>query len=115
MKIFRKKNFTPPLSELVFLRVNANMVTNEVTNGIGEGSRTRDIYKKTLTLVKNTLIECKSHNRFGIKNDIKTALYVKARWDDLKEGPDGKKVESFVLASNTSFTKDALVYAEGTG
>ncbi len=59
-------------------------------------------------------IECKFHNRAGIKNDIKIALYVKSRWDDLKTGPEGNRVNSFVLASNTSFSKDALTYAAGT-
>jgi hypothetical protein len=51
----------------------------------------------------------------GIKNDIKIALYVKARWDDLKNGPEGKTLTGFHLASNTTFTKDALAYAKGTG
>lgn len=60
-------------------------------------------------------VECKFHNRLGIKNDIKIALYVKARWDDVKAGPDGKTLTGFVLASNTSFTKDAVTYAKGTG
>jgi hypothetical protein len=60
-------------------------------------------------------VECKFHNKIGIKNDIKTALYVKSRWDDLKKGPEGKNLTGFCLATNTSFTKDALVYAEGTG
>lgn len=60
-------------------------------------------------------VECKFHNTIGKKNDIKTALYVKARWDDLKEGPVGEDLVAFYLASNTSFTKDVLQYAEGTG
>jgi hypothetical protein len=64
---------------------------------------------------KRIFVECKFHNRIGIKNDIKTALYVKARWDDLKEGPAGKGLESFYLVSNTPFTEDAITYAQGTG
>lgn len=60
-------------------------------------------------------VECKFHNKPGIKNDIKTALYVKSRWDDLKNGPHGKQLTGFYLASNTSFSKDAICYAEGTG
>lgn len=60
-------------------------------------------------------IECKFHNRLGIKNDIKVALYVKARWDDVKAGPEGKTLTGYFLASNTSFSKDALIYAKGTG
>jgi hypothetical protein len=60
-------------------------------------------------------IECKFHNRIGIKNDIKTALYVKARWDDLKGGSEGKKLTGFFLVSNTAFSLDAITYAKGTG
>lgn len=64
---------------------------------------------------KKIFVECKFHNRFGIKNDIKTALYVKARWDDLREGPEGKNLGGFFLASNTAFSLDAITYAEGSG
>ncbi len=60
-------------------------------------------------------VECKFHNRMGIKNDIKTALYVKARWDDLKSGTAGIGLSGFYLASNTAFSLDAIRYAEGTG
>lgn len=60
-------------------------------------------------------VECKFHNRVGIKNDIKIALYVKARWDDLRTGPEGKNLAGFYLASNTAFSTDALAYAKGTG
>lgn len=59
-------------------------------------------------------VECKFHNRHGIKNDIKIALYVKARWDDLREGEYGKKLTGYYLASNTAFTTDAITYAKGT-
>ncbi len=60
-------------------------------------------------------VECKFHNQVGKKNDIKIALYVKARWDDLKAGEDGSNLLGFYLASNTAFTKDVLDYAAGTG
>lgn len=60
-------------------------------------------------------IECKFHNHAGIKNDVKIALYVKARWDDLKEGPEGKNLTGYYVASNTAFTLDALTYSKGTG
>jgi Holliday junction resolvase-like predicted endonuclease len=55
--------------------------------------------------------ECKFHNRSGIKNDLKVALYVKARADDLKENPDNK-LTKFWLISNTKFSKDAIEYSE---
>lgn len=59
--------------------------------------------------------ECKFHNMVGRKNDVKVALYVKARWDDLKNGPDGKYLREFYLVSNTSFTTDAITYSKGCG
>lgn len=59
--------------------------------------------------------ECKFHNNIGHSNDIKIPLYVKARWDDLKNGPDGKYLREFYLISNTTFSKDAILYAEGVG
>ncbi|MFP5384757.1 MAG: restriction endonuclease [Bacteriovoracia bacterium] len=59
--------------------------------------------------------ECKFHNRAGIKNDIKIALYVKARWDDLKDGPEGHNLKRFIVVSNTAFSVDAMTYAKGTG
>lgn len=60
-------------------------------------------------------VECKFHNKNGHKNDIKIALYVKARWDDLKAGPQGKALTGYYLASNTAFTKDAITFSDGVG
>lgn len=64
---------------------------------------------------KRYFIECKFHNNSGHKNDIKVVLYIKARWDDLKQGPEGHNLAGYYVASNTAFTADALRYAEGTG
>ena len=64
---------------------------------------------------KRYFTECKFHNRAGIKNDAKISLYVKARWDDLREGPEGKNLNGFYIASNTAFSLDAISYAKGTG
>jgi len=33
---------------------------------------------------KHIFVEAKFHNRLGVKTDLKVALYVKARFDDLK-------------------------------
>jgi hypothetical protein len=155
-------------------------ICNKVSNEVSEGTPTKDIFKKTLSLVKQaspvavvqyslkkaifdlgpeghhfetfvskyfeeigystetrTVLqgkfvkhevdvianmdgksifgECKFHNHAGIKNDIKTSLYVKARWDDLREGPFGKNLKGFYLVSNTAFSQDAITYANGTG
>lgn len=64
---------------------------------------------------KKIYSECKFHNHSGIKNDVKISLYVKARWDDLRNGPFGEDLDSYFVVSNTSFTQDAITYANGTG
>jgi len=62
-----------------------------------------------------TYIECKFHNNVGRSNDIKVALYVKARWDDLKNGLSGKTLKEYFIVTNTTFTADAITYSKGTG
>jgi hypothetical protein len=60
-------------------------------------------------------IEAKYHNAPGIYTGVKDALYVWARYLDLKEGakkgtcPD---FNSIWLATNTKFSSDAMAYAE---
>lgn len=60
--------------------------------------------------------EAKFHNQLGVKSDTKTALYVKARYDDLynkKHTFGGKEMELSrgVLITNTKFTNSAKKYA----
>ncbi|HUO55992.1 MAG TPA: restriction endonuclease [Candidatus Paceibacterota bacterium] len=58
-------------------------------------------------------IEAKFHNDPGGKTDIKDALYVKARYDDLKLSPEAfSRVESGCLITNTRFTRNAIRYAQ---
>lgn len=66
------------------------------------------------------MVEAKFHNESGIKSDLKVALYVKARYDDLKEetfeyGGKKRKITSFQLFTNTKFTDTAIRYAECKG
>ncbi len=64
------------------------------------------------------IAETKFHNDHGIKSDLQTALYVKARFDDLWESPflsKEKKPHSVWLITNTKFTKSALKYGECAG
>lgn len=58
--------------------------------------------------------ECKFHNIPNVKNDLKTALYVKARMDDVRDNPKNQ-FNDFYLISNTSFSKDAIAYAKCSG
>ena len=58
-------------------------------------------------------IEAKFHNEPGGKTDIKDALYVKARYDDLRATPDhSQHVDEGWLVTNTSFTRNAIQYAQ---
>lgn len=60
-------------------------------------------------------VECKFHNNPAKKNDIKTTLYVKSRWDDVKDRVEQHNLKSFYIVSNTSFSKDAITYGNGVG
>jgi hypothetical protein len=63
------------------------------------------------------MTEVKFHNEFGLKSDLKVALYVKARFDDLSDsvynygGKERKLTERF-LFTNTKFTESAVRYGE---
>ncbi|HUO50503.1 MAG TPA: restriction endonuclease [Candidatus Paceibacterota bacterium] len=57
-------------------------------------------------------IEAKFHNDPGGKTDIKDALYVKARYDDLRQAPlHSSRVDEGWLVTNTVFTQNAIRYA----
>ncbi|PJE62741.1 hypothetical protein COU88_03400 [Candidatus Roizmanbacteria bacterium CG10_big_fil_rev_8_21_14_0_10_39_6] len=58
-------------------------------------------------------VECKYHNHSGIRSDIKTALYVYARGEDLKQGKKGTAgtYEPW-LFTNTKLTGDAIAFGE---
>lgn len=61
------------------------------------------------------MIEAKFHNELGTKSDLKVALYVKARFDDLKEnvfnyGGSNRKITDSWLVTNTKFSSTAIHY-----
>lgn len=57
-------------------------------------------------------VEAKFHNEPGGKTDIKDALYVKARYDDLRAAPEASsRVDEGWLVTNTRFTRNAIRYA----
>ncbi len=61
-------------------------------------------------------IEAKFHNEPGGKTDIKDALYVHARYEDLRATPDkSQHVDEGWLVTNTSFTRNAIRYAQCSG
>ena len=66
---------------------------------------------------KLIMCEAKFHNQLGIKSDIKVALYVKARFDDLKEnvfnyGGKDRSLDEGWLITNTKFSSTAIHYGE---
>lgn len=65
------------------------------------------------------MVEAKFHNEPGIKSDLKIALYVKARFDDLskmtfKYGGERNMTEGW-LVTNTKFTTTAIEYGSCQG
>jgi hypothetical protein len=66
------------------------------------------------------LIECKFHNNHGIRSDLKTVLYVQARFEDiekrqLQDNVEHDRFHEAWLASNTKFTENAIAYADCVG
>lgn len=61
------------------------------------------------------LVECKFHASNDRRNDLKAALYIKARSLDIMDGPNGDEYDEFWLVSNTSFSDDAIRYATCAG
>lgn len=58
-------------------------------------------------------IEAKFHNDAAGKTDIKDALYVYARYEDLKRAPESSsRVHEGWLVTNTRFTRNAIRYAQ---
>ncbi len=69
---------------------------------------------------KLLMAEVKFHNQNGIKTDLKVALYVKARFDDLRKmhfhyGGREMVLSEGLLITNTKFTKSAIGYAMCAG
>jgi hypothetical protein len=58
-------------------------------------------------------IEAKFHNDASGKTDIRDALYVKARYDDLKNTHEASsRVDEGWLVTNTRFTRNAIRYSQ---
>ena len=67
---------------------------------------------------KLIMIEAKFHNEYGVKSDLKVALYIKSRWDDLANqefenfGPNKRRLDEGWLITNTKFSESAIKYAK---
>ena len=66
------------------------------------------------------LIECKYHNKQGVKSGVQTPLYIHARFNDIKAKwkQDNKyqnlSIEGWII-TNTQFSEDALQYGNCSG
>ncbi len=63
------------------------------------------------------LVECKFHNRPGLKSNVKVPLYVKARFDDIiaAEKKSQEHFDSCWVVTNTKFTSEAVKYGTCAG
>ncbi len=64
-----------------------------------------------------TMIEAKYHSEYDAKTDLKVILYVKARYDDLRNnmfefGNQQMPLSEGWLVTNTKFTETAITYGE---
>ncbi|MBL7045112.1 MAG: ATPase [Parcubacteria group bacterium] len=62
--------------------------------------------------------EIKFHNKLGIASDLKVALYVHSRFEDIREGEKKRKEELISedwLITNTRFSKNAIKYSKCVG
>ena len=101
-EIFKRKGFSVQVDQMV----QGKCIDHEV-----------DVVawnEKTLLMV-----EAKYHHELAYKSDVKVALYIKARFDDLLAstfhyGTDRKLNEAWLI-TNTKFTEKAIAYAECSG
>ncbi len=66
------------------------------------------------------VVECKYHSNGGNPTDVKVALYIHSRFEDIRKAFDQNPAEENVtyrglLVTNTRLTADAIKYAECTG
>jgi hypothetical protein len=65
---------------------------------------------------KLIFVEAKFHNEPGLKSDLKVALYIKARWEDLADSifdfGGKRKLDEGWLITNTKFSESAIKYAK---
>lgn len=64
---------------------------------------------------KLIMVEAKFHNELGTKSDLKVVLYIKARFDDLREnvfnyGGANRHITDCWLITNTKFSSTAIHY-----
>jgi len=69
---------------------------------------------------QHIIVECKFHNELEMKSDVKVALYVHARFEDIgkawnKTHNNGEYLKEAWLVTNTRLTSDAIRYSRCVG
>lgn len=95
-EIFRAKGYAAEVGVMI----NGACVEHEV-----------DIIAKKDGLIIGA--EVKFHNQLGIRSDLKVALYVRARFEDIRKGKN--QIDEDWLITNTKFTGNAIKYGECVG
>ena len=68
----------------------------------------------------HVMVECKFHNEPGVKSDVKVALYVQARFEDVQkvwkaQPGHAERFHEAWLVTNTRLTSEAVQYARCVG
>ncbi len=61
------------------------------------------------------MVECKFHNRQGIKCDVKVPLYIRSRFQDVLNAKHSYQFTAGCVFTNTRFTDDAAKYGTCAG
>ena len=96
----------------IFKAMGYKTKTNAVVSGKCVDHEVDIIAKKTN---KHFMIECKFHNRSGLKSNVKVTLYMQARFDDIRAAWEanphhGHEFHQGWVVTNTQFTSEALKY-----
>ncbi len=102
-EIYRQKNYKVRVGQII----NGHCVIHEM-DVVAQNSK------------EIIMVEAKFHNNTGLKSDLKTVLYVKARFDDIEGGDFYKKYGKLkplkrFLFTNTKFSSRAVQYANCAG
>ena len=101
----------------IFTAQGYKTMTNQIISGNCVDHEIDITAKKTS---KHFMIECKFHNRIGLKTNIKVILYIQARFEDVRteweqKPQDNHNFHRAWVVTNTRFTSKAVKYAECMG
>ena len=121
--------FEEYVAQLFNARWGLEAVTDQVVLGgcvahevdvVAWGKRKDNVSGESEFDEKLIMAEVKYHHDPASKTDLKVTLYVKARYDDLREtlfdyGGRRRKLDEGWLVTNTQFTETAIIYGECKG